>query len=232
MKEPTKFDAIVLKVADYKEYDRVLTIFSSSNGKQRVLLKGCKRPKAKQRFAGQPFFFGEFLLVEGKGFDVVTQVEPKKTFIELTSDYEAYLNASQVLKTIDDCVFPQMSEKPFLLLLTYLVVLKDNLSKSEILTCKFYIEFLKMQGFELNSEYCSNCDCQIKSEAYFEPFNNSIVCENCRTYDSLHIAKRVLEYIRIINTNKMLALTKMQFDEKDIKSLKNLLCDAVKRIFR
>ena len=226
-----KCDAIVLKTADYKDYDKVLTIFSADFGKQKVLLKGCKREKAKQRYAGQPFFFGEFLIAKGKGYDIVTTVAPKKTFIDLTKDYDAYLNASLVLKTIDMSCLSQTSERQFLLLLTYLTVLEKYLNHSELFTCKFFVEHLKMQGLSLNINECSNCGNLLK-EAYFDTIQNSFVCENCRTYQSLPIKNSQFFVLKQFDEKKFMSLVDLDYNESEIKALKTIIFDAIQRIFQ
>ena len=54
-----KTDAVVLKAIDYKDNDKLLTLFSPSLGKITAGIKGVKKPKAKLAFAAQPFCFAE-----------------------------------------------------------------------------------------------------------------------------------------------------------------------------
>ena len=46
-----KFDALVLRTADYGEYDRMLTLFTLQKGKLSAAAKGVRRAGAKLRFA-------------------------------------------------------------------------------------------------------------------------------------------------------------------------------------
>ena len=54
-----KTEAVVLKAIDYKDNDKLLTLFSPSLGKITAGIKGVKKPKAKLAFAAQPFCFAE-----------------------------------------------------------------------------------------------------------------------------------------------------------------------------
>lgn len=231
MSNEQKCDAIVLSAKDYRDYDKLLTIFSADFGKQNVILKGCKRPKAKQRFAGQPFFFGEFLVVKGKGYDVVTQVSPKNSFMNITTDYDAYLDACSALKAIDKSCLSQASERPFLLLLTYLTVLEKHLDKTNLLISKFYIELLNMLGYGINAEMCFSCGKFILGDAYFDIRPNSIVCTDCRNYDSIYMKAEIINLFKIFKSHKFLELLQIDINDSDLKSLKGILSGAVDRIY-
>ncbi len=231
MEKEHKFDAIVLSANDYKEYDKLLTIFSAVNGKQTVLLRGCKRPKAKLRFAGQPFFWGEFMVVDGKGYDVVTQVSPKNSFFEVTTDYDCYVNGCLALKAIANSCLSQNSERLFLLLVTYLTVLQKNINQSDLITCKFLVELLKLLGFEINTEFCQECGQKFNEHIYYNTFQNCLVCANCKSYDSIKIKPNYINVINTIKSNKFLNLLKVDFEINDVNAVKNLLSTAIERIF-
>ncbi len=230
MDKELKFDAIVLSAVDYKEYDKLLTIFSSEYGRQVVLLKGCKRPKAKLRFAGQPFFFGEFMVVKGKGYDVVTQVSPKRSFMSVTTDYDCYVDACMALKTIDISCLSQKSERLFLLLITYLVVLEQHLDLHSLITCKFYIELIKLLGFEINTDNCQECGQILQDNVYYNINHNCIICDNCKKYDSIPMRNEILKLIRILKANKFLSLLDKNLDSADIEAVKTLVLKAIERI--
>ena len=59
---------IVLSSYDYKEKDKLVEIFSAEQGKIIAILKGCKAPSAKLKFAFQPFCFAEFSIIRSGKF--------------------------------------------------------------------------------------------------------------------------------------------------------------------
>ena len=59
-----KTDAVVLQTLDYKDDDKLLTLFSPSLGKITAGIRGVKKPKARLAFAAQPFAFCEYVLAE------------------------------------------------------------------------------------------------------------------------------------------------------------------------
>ena len=50
-----KTEAIVLHTVDYKDNDKLLTLFSPTLGKITAGIRGVKKPTAKLAFAAQPF---------------------------------------------------------------------------------------------------------------------------------------------------------------------------------
>ena len=50
-----KTEAIVLQTLDYKDNDKLLTLFSPTLGKITAGIRGVKKPKARLAFAAQPF---------------------------------------------------------------------------------------------------------------------------------------------------------------------------------
>ena len=66
---------IVLDAMPYKEKDKLIHIFTIELGLVTGILKGVSSPKAKLKFAGQPFCFGKFDLTVARDFYVVKGVD-------------------------------------------------------------------------------------------------------------------------------------------------------------
>ena len=81
-----KTDAVVLKSIDYKENDKLLTLFSPTLGKITAGIRGVKKPKAKLAFAAQPFCFAEYVLAEKGGRYTVTSAYMHESFYALRTD--------------------------------------------------------------------------------------------------------------------------------------------------
>ena len=88
-----KTEAIVLRSIDYKDNDKLLTLFSPELGKITAGIKGVKKPKAKLAFSAQPFCFAEYVLAEKNGRYTVTAAYLHESFFELRSDVDAFYAA-------------------------------------------------------------------------------------------------------------------------------------------
>ena len=88
-----------------------------------------------------------------------------------------------------------------------------------------------MQGLSLNINECSNCG-NILKEAYFDTIQNSFVCENCRTYQSLPIKNSQFFVLKQFDEKKFMSLVDLDYNESEIKALKTIIFDAIQRIFQ
>lgn len=94
-------DCLCLKAIDYKDNDRLVTLYASGKGKLTAVAKGCKSPKAKLKFAASPFCFGNYQLTSGKGGLVVTGCDQYDGFFEVTRDITIFYCAGTVLEIMD-----------------------------------------------------------------------------------------------------------------------------------
>lgn len=88
-----KTDAVVLQTLDYKDDDKLLTLFSPSLGKFTAGIRGVKKPKAKLAFAAQPFAFCEYVLAEKSGRYTVVSAYLHESFFDLRTDVERFYAA-------------------------------------------------------------------------------------------------------------------------------------------
>ena len=80
MREPFKVTGIVLSVYPIGENDRRLTILTKERGKVQVFARGCRKPNHPLFGVSQPLVFGEFMIVEGRGFTYLNSAEGKEYF--------------------------------------------------------------------------------------------------------------------------------------------------------
>lgn len=98
-----KTGAIVLQAIDYKDNDKLLTLFSPSLGKITAGIRGVKKPAAKLAFAAQPFCFAEYVLAEKGGRYTVTSAYLHESFFALRLDITAFYAAcaaAEICKTV------------------------------------------------------------------------------------------------------------------------------------
>ena len=88
-----KTEAIVLQTIDYKDNDKLLTLFSPTLGKITAGARGVKKPKAKLAFSAQPFCFAEYILAEKGGRYTVTNAYLHESFFSLRYDITRFYGA-------------------------------------------------------------------------------------------------------------------------------------------
>ena len=200
---PKIYQGIVLNSQDYKEKDKLLTLYTLEEGKISAILKGCKNANAKLKFAFQPFCFAEFV-IEDKG--VVSQVDLKESFYDLSLNFDRYLIGCKMLTTINQIAYENNpNPKMFVNLLKSLNLLMNypNIHEKTILA-KFLLSILEVQGYKLNFNKCAGCGGRMLTSYYYDFSIGGIVCVGCRKNYSMSISKETFVAIK--------GLTVMDFD--------------------
>lgn len=150
--ETEKYLAIVCKSIDYKENDKLVSLYTLTRGKLFASLKGVKKAGAKLRYAAEPFCFGEFSVAgRGTGDDathVITGCTAQEMFFDITKDINKYYTGCAALEILDTAgLFDEGNKELFLAVLETL----KNLAFSEInnllLLVRFMSDTLVISGY-------------------------------------------------------------------------------------
>src|SRR5690348_12620325 len=73
MKRVYKAEGIILKRKNYRESDRLITIFTKEFGKVKTIAKGIRKISSKRAGHLEIFTHAQFTLYEGRGLDYITE---------------------------------------------------------------------------------------------------------------------------------------------------------------
>ncbi len=93
--------AIIIKNADYREGDKLVTLFSEHEGKMRVIARGTKKPRSSLRACVQPFCHSSLYFSRGKGIDLITQGKLLEFYGDTREDFERSLYALYLMELLD-----------------------------------------------------------------------------------------------------------------------------------
>ncbi len=179
--EEIKTKGIVIKAVDYKDSDKIVTIFSADFGLIKARVRGVKKAKAKLAFAVQPFALIEFVLVQKGGFYTVINATSIDQFFDITNDFDNYIFMLGSLEVCEKTVKENDPQKDlFLLLLNSLNLVCYGGVNSMNIFIKFMIESLKLLGFHLELSSCACCGESLSKNIY--PFSydyNGMLCPKC-----------------------------------------------------
>ena len=174
-------NAIVLKSTDYKDNDKIVTLFSAERGKVTVNVKGVKKAGAKLKFCVQPFCFAEYVLAEKNGRYTVTQSTLYDSFFDLSGNLQKYYAGIAVLDFLNSFVLEnEENGELFALTVTSLKRLAyENLSPKLVLV-RFLVDALKICGFGFVTDGCGNCGKEIKDRVFLDSVSGACLCEDCK----------------------------------------------------
>ncbi len=164
-----KTDAVVLGATDYKDNDKLLTLFSPTLGKITAGIRGVKKPTAKLAFSAQPFCFAEYVLAEKGGRYTVTGAYLHESFFALRYDivrFYAGCAAAEICRVI----LPENEEYESLFIafiecLKSLALAEDDPFEAVITFC---LIALRESGYPLDLGYLEECEGDVGDKLWFD----------------------------------------------------------------
>lgn len=174
--------AIVLRHADYREHDRMLTLFSPTLGRLEALCRGCKKIGSPLLNCSEFFAFGEYVLYTGKGRMTVVSCNLTESFYPLRSDWEKLKYATYLLAVCEAMVQPnEQNMHLFTLLVRSLSRLCYQEKNPRAVTAAFLLHAASIAGYRPRLSHCVKCgmrmeDAQIR---HFDPEDGGLICPQC-----------------------------------------------------
>ncbi len=214
--EQIKLQGIVLKVVDYKDSDKLVTIFSLEKGIVTAKLVGVKKAKAKLAFAGQPFCFAEFVLAGKNDFYTVTGATSIDCFFDLTTDIDKYYLALTCLElTSKSLRVGEVSPELFVALIKTLNNICYKEASAMAATIKYFLLTLSIIGYKLSFENCSVCGKEMVAADYFSFVSGGVVCDKCDTMNAFNITKGELAILKIIDKTDVENISNLKFTSNE-----------------
>lgn len=164
-----KTEAVVLQSIDYKDNDKLLTLFSPSLGKITAGIRGVKKPKARLSFSAQPFCFAEYILAEKGGRYTVTGAYLHESFFELRADitrFYAGCAAAEICRIL--AVENDRHESMFVAFIQCLKELCLSGENEAEAVIAFALIALRESGYPIDLSLLESCDGDIGSQLRFD----------------------------------------------------------------
>ena len=186
MAREAMLDALVLRCRDYKENDKLVTIFSAAEGRETLLARGARKPDGSLRPLAQPFSRVSVQKVAGRGsLDILTQGEIIEPFLPIKADlnkiaYAAYLAELVIISLPENKPQPQVYAS---LLAAWSML---SLSERHAQAARFMeLRLLDALGLRPYLDGCRACGRSLEGGSfYLSPGRGGIICRACRGSDS------------------------------------------------
>jgi len=143
-----KVKGIVVRLIDYKDADKLASIFTLENGIISAKFTGVRRDKAKLKGVAQPFTFAEFNVISRGNNRSVISADIIDNFANILTDYNKTMCGYIVLDMIRS-ILPIEKREEDIFLLT-LSSLKDIENNNELVaTIKYILRFLAFSGMQI-----------------------------------------------------------------------------------
>lgn len=173
-----KYEALLLRATDYRENDKIITLFAAGKGKITAVCRGVRKAAAKLKFAVQPFCFAEYVLAERAGRHTVVSAFLHDGFYPLREDVLKLYAASAVTEACDGLLPEGMeSDSLFFAALSALREICENEPTMPLI--KFLLLALSEAGYSVDTGACLDCGGEIGAGAYFDFERGGFCCADC-----------------------------------------------------
>lgn len=226
---PTELtQAIVTGYTDYRDDDRMLTLFSSSRGRIDCKARSCRKPTSKLLACTQPFVFGEFELFMNNDRVTVNGCDVRETFYPLREDIDRFMTASICTQLANSVIEHESAdEQLFSLLYHTLSFLAYSESDPKDLLIAYLLHFLDHAGYRPSLTRCAICRRDVRSDAvlYYSAEAGGTVCAGC-PHSGKPVSKLALEAMRRILLLDHEGLKRVTLNDALRKELFPLLRDS------
>ena len=173
---------IVLRHADYREHDRMLTLLTPLQGRVEALCRGCRRLGSPLLPASEFFTMGEYVLYTGKGRMTVTSFKLVENFYPLRMDWDRLRYASYLLSVAEAAAQPgERSLEHFTLLARSLSRLAYGDHAYKAVSAAYLLHFSSVSGYRPRLSHCVRCGKPMPDDAMrvFDIENGGPVCSSC-----------------------------------------------------
>jgi DNA repair protein RecO (recombination protein O) len=180
---PLQTDAIVLRVIDYGESDRIVTFCTADFGKIRGIAKGARRSRKRFVNALEPFSCSRihFSRSRPESLALIEGCDSLSHFSAIRNDLEKTLAASYLIDLTDQFMPEDKKNEASFFLLRDFLQLVEGTAMTEALLRFFEIRLLRISGYDPVLDHCLGCKTPIgKQAAYrFDSEKGGLTCNVC-----------------------------------------------------
>lgn len=191
---------VVLRFANYREHDRMLTILSPQYGRIDALSRGCRKPKSALMPASELFVNGEFVLYQSHEHFTLTSATLRDTFYPLRLEPYRLTCASYMAGLCAAATQPgQDAANLYALLLKGLYYLSyDQNADALETTSAFLLLFAGATGYRPRLTRCAHCRTPLDPEknGHFDVEAGGLCCPDCAARSTYPVTKQQIDWMK------------------------------------
>ncbi len=151
-------EGLVLRAADYKDSDKILTVLTKKHGLLTVSARGVKRKGSRLKPASEPFSYSEMTLYEKNGRYYMNDADVKNQFFELTDSLERVSLASYICQVLStESEGQELPQEVMRLALNTLYALSRDIFPQALLKAAFEVRYVALCGYRPDFGTCAAC---------------------------------------------------------------------------
>ena len=176
-------EGVILEEKNFREADRIFTIYTKEFGKLTLLGRSVRKGKAKLKMNTSLFSYVDVQFIQGKGLNTLTDIKVLNCFAETKKDLSKLSLFYRIGEMISSLIYEEeRDERVFSLLLeSFEKINNEFFSKKEkkLFFCFVTFQMLYFLGYKLYIKRCPLCSKEARKDGYFVPQEGGVVCKDC-----------------------------------------------------
>ena len=177
----TTTKALVLRGVDYKESDKILTLFTAEMGKITASARGCRKKGSPIAAGCQLLCWSEMVLYEYQGRWVVKEASTDREFRGVRDDLEKLALACYLAEVTEVLALDEMPAPELLSLILNSLHALEKLNKPHsLIKAAFELKAMCLAGYEPLLDGCAVCGTDTVEDPRFHLREGVLHCAPCR----------------------------------------------------
>ncbi len=209
-------DALVLRVTDTGESDRLVTLLTSEYGVLRAFANRAKKINNRMHGATQSLCYGDFSIYKSRDSYIIDDATAKEVFFGLREDIEK-LSLAQYFCALASELVPEMEPARDYLRVTLnsLHLLEKQRRSNDFIKAVTELKFMVFSGFMPDLTVCANCENEPTGEMLFNIADGCIYCKGCGSGEKIN--STVLTAMRHVCANPIEKIYSFSLPTQDEK---------------
>ena len=228
---------LILSSHDFRESDKIFSIYTDTHGKIDALATGVRKIKSKLRAHLEPFSVVDLMIAHGRRHDRLVGAIQQKNYFRIKNNYPSQRLVSHWLKLlIINYQFLEIIDQltklhhPDIRIFNLIKETFDFIENQQstinnqqpAIRSYFIIRFLSYLGYTPELKICVRCKNPISNPTHFSFTDGSVICKKCSVPADQPISP---ESLNILNTYISKDLSKCFFSQPTNKEVHKLVND-------
>jgi len=215
----------ILRQRDYRDSDKLLSIFTEKKGKITAVAKGIKKPKSSLRACAQPFCHAYLHLNQGREMDLLTQARLLDFYANSRSDLERSLYCIYLMELLDKSLLENIPLPALYKTLLLVLSAINEQGLNPLFIRYFEAQLLASLGYKPVLSHCLSCNRKASSSFRFSLAEGGLVCPDCceEGNDVITISGETMGLLRLLSEGSFQALPRVKVSPSALKELEYLL---------
>lgn len=176
-----KTEAIVLRHANYREMDRMVTLLSPTHGRVAASAYGCRKVGSRLSGCTEWFVCGEYLLTQRKGMPSVAQCQLIESHFGLREQLPRLAHAAYLGRLWEESAQPdEPAPALYGIARAALLLLSDSELPPDLITAVYLLKTSDALGYRPELSACAHCGRALHpAGARMDALRGGLTCREC-----------------------------------------------------